>query len=99
MFRQLKTSRPNLPGEDSPAFKGVGLFLGVLVSLGSTSTVANVVAGIILTYTRGFRAGDWVKTGDNLGAVMAQAMLATHLVKTPAFPSSGPALGCCSVLR
>jgi len=70
---------PYLPGENSPAFKGVGLFLGVLFSLGSTSAVANVVAGIMLTYTRGFRVGDWVKIGDNIGEVISQNMLATHL--------------------
>src|SRR5271167_4887898 len=70
---------PYLPGENSPAFKGVGIFLGVLVSLGSTSAVANVVAGIMLTYTRGFRVGDWVKIGDNIGDVISQNMLATHL--------------------
>ncbi len=70
---------PYLPGENSPAFKGVGLFIGVLFSLGSTSAVANVVAGVILTYTRGFRVGDWVKMGDNVGEITAQTMLATHL--------------------
>ena len=70
---------PYLPGNNSPAFKGVGLFLGVLFSLGSTSAVANIVAGIILTYTRGFRVGDWVKIADNLGEVLSQNMLATHL--------------------
>jgi small-conductance mechanosensitive channel len=70
---------PFLPGSNSPAFKGVGLFLGVLVSLGSTSAVANIVAGTILTYTRGFRVGDWVKIGDNIGDVISQNMLATHL--------------------
>ena len=57
----------------------MGLFLGVLFSLGSTSAVANIVAGIILTYTRGFRVGDWVKIADNLGEVLSQNMLATHL--------------------
>jgi small-conductance mechanosensitive channel len=71
---------PYLPGENSPAFKGVGIFIGVLVSLGSTSAVANIVAGIILTYTRGFRVGDWVKIGDNIGNVISQNMLATHLL-------------------
>lgn len=71
---------PYLPGENSPAFKGVGIFLGVLVSLGSTSAVANVVAGIMLTYTRGFRVGDWVKIGDNIGNVASQNILATHLL-------------------
>jgi small-conductance mechanosensitive channel len=72
---------PYLPGENSPAFKGVGIFIGVLISLGSTSAVANVVAGIILIYARGFHVGDWVKIGDNTGQVTAQTMLATH-VKT-----------------
>ncbi len=72
---------PYLPGENSPAFKGIGLFIGVLFSLGSTSAVANVVAGVILIYARGFRVGDWVKIGDNMGEVTAQTMLATH-VKT-----------------
>lgn len=70
---------PYLPGENSPAFKGVGLFIGVLFSPGSTSAVANVVAGVILTYTRGFRGGDWVKIGDNVGEITAQSMLATHM--------------------
>jgi len=70
---------PFLPGENSPAFKGVGIFLGVLFSLCSTSAVANAVAGIILTYTRGFRVGDWVKIGDNTGEVISQNALATHL--------------------
>lgn len=70
---------PYLPGENSPAFKGIGIFIGVLFSLGSTSAVANVVAGVILIYTRGFRVGDWVRIGDNMGEVTAQTMLATHL--------------------
>lgn len=70
---------PYLPGSQSPAFKGVGIFLGVLFSLGSTSAVSNVVAGTILTYTRGFHTGDWVKIGDNIGEVETQSLLATHL--------------------
>ena len=70
---------PYLPGSQSPAFKGIGIFLGVLFSLGSTSAVSNAVAGTILTYTRGFRTGDWVKIGDNIGEVEAQSLLATHL--------------------
>jgi uncharacterized membrane protein (DUF485 family) len=41
---------PYLRGSSSPAFKGVSIFLGALISLGSTSAVADVVAGVILTY-------------------------------------------------
>ena len=70
---------PYLPGESSPAFKGISVFLGVLFSLGSTSAVANFVAGIILIYTRGFRVGDWVTIGENTGEVVQTSMLATHL--------------------
>ena len=70
---------PYLPFEKSPAFKGISVFLGVLFSLGSTSAVANLVAGIILIYTRGFRKGDWVTIGENTGEIVNQSMLATHL--------------------
>jgi len=70
---------PYLPGEESPAFKGVGVFLGLLFSLGSTSAVSNIVAGLMLTYTRGFRVGDWVSIGENTGEVTQQALLATHI--------------------
>jgi small-conductance mechanosensitive channel len=71
---------PYVPGEGSPAFKGIGLFIGVLFSLGSTSAVANAIAGVIIIYARGFRVGDWVKIGDNTGEIKAMTMLATHLV-------------------
>lgn len=70
---------PYLPGEGSPAFKGIGVFLGVLFSLGSTSAVANFVAGVILIYTRGYRVGDWVTIGDSTGEVVQMSMLATHV--------------------
>jgi small-conductance mechanosensitive channel len=71
---------PFVPGEGSPAFKGIGLFIGVLFSLGSTSAVANAIAGIIIIYARGFKVGDWVKIGENTGEVKVMTMLATHLV-------------------
>ncbi len=51
----------------------------MLFSLGSTSAVSNVVAGMILTYTRGFRVGDWVSIGENTGEVMQKSLLATHI--------------------
>jgi small-conductance mechanosensitive channel len=72
---------PYLPGSDSPAFKGISIFLGVLFSLGSSSAVANVIAGVILTYTRAFKHGDRVQIADTVGDVMGKTLLATH-VKT-----------------
>ncbi len=70
---------PYLPGSDSPAFKGVSIFLGVLFSLGSSSAVANVVAGVLLTYTRSFHVGDIVKISDTLGQVIEKSLLATQI--------------------
>ncbi|NEQ98089.1 MAG: mechanosensitive ion channel [Cyanothece sp. SIO2G6] len=70
---------PYLPGFGSPAFQGVSLFLGVLVSLGSTTAVANAVSGIILIYTRAFQIGDRIKIGDTLGNVEEKSLLVTRL--------------------
>lgn len=70
---------PYLPGSESPAFKGVSIFLGVLFSLGSTSAVANVVAGVILNYTRAFTIGDRVRIGDVEGDVTHKTLLVTHI--------------------
>lgn len=70
---------PYLPGSDSPAFKGVSVFLGVLFSLGSSSAVANVVAGVILTYMRAFCVGDRVKIADTMGDVIEKNLLVTRI--------------------
>jgi small-conductance mechanosensitive channel len=70
---------PHLPGSDSPAFKGVSLFLGVLFSLGSTSAIANIVAGIVITYMRPFQIGDRVKIMDTVGDVVDKTLLVTKL--------------------
>lgn len=70
---------PYLPGSDSPAFKGVSVFLGVLFSLGSTSAVANVVAGVILTYMRAFTLGDRVKIAETVGDVVEKTLLVTRI--------------------
>jgi small-conductance mechanosensitive channel len=61
---------PYIPGSSSSAFKGISLFLGVLFSLGSTSVVANILAGYSLTYRRAFKIGDRVKIGDFVGDVV-----------------------------
>jgi small-conductance mechanosensitive channel len=70
---------PYLPGSDSPAFKGISIFLGVLFSLGSTAAVANVVAGVILTYMRAFKVGDRVKISDTTGDVIEKTLLVTRV--------------------
>lgn len=70
---------PYLPGSDSPAFKGVSIFLGVLFSLGSTSAVANIVAGTMITYMRPFKVGDRVKIADTEGDIIEKTLLVTRI--------------------
>ena len=72
---------PYLPGAGSPAFKGVSVFLGVLLSLGSSSAISNIIAGAILTYMRPFKIGDRVKISDTVGDVVEKTLLVTR-VKT-----------------
>jgi len=73
---------PYIPGSSSAAFKGVSLFLGVLISIGSSSFIANVIAGYTMTYRRTFRLGDRIQIEDYLGDVMEIRNLVTHL-RTP----------------
>ena len=43
---------PYIPGANSKAFQGAGLFVGVLAALGSSAVAANLIGGLMLTYTR-----------------------------------------------
>ncbi|TRV10778.1 MAG: mechanosensitive ion channel family protein [Microcystis wesenbergii Mw_MB_S_20031200_S109] len=70
---------PYLPGFDSPAFRGISVFLGLLLSLGSTSAIANVIGGIILIYTRAFRIGDHIQVGDVIGDLIEKNFLVIRI--------------------
>ncbi|MFD2891249.1 mechanosensitive ion channel domain-containing protein [Flavobacterium chuncheonense] len=72
---------PYLPGSDSNIFKGVSVFIGVLFSLGSSSAIANMVAGLVITYMRPFKIGDRIKIGDVSGDIVEKNLLVTR-VKT-----------------
>ncbi len=73
---------PYLPGSDSPIFQGVSVFLGVLFSLGSSSAISNIIAGLVITYMRPFKIGDRVKVGDTTGDVIEKSMLVTRIRTT-----------------
>jgi small-conductance mechanosensitive channel len=78
----LVVAYPYIPGSDSEAFKGVSLFAGIVFSLGSTSIIANMIAGYSLTYRRAFKLGDRVKIGTAVGDVTEIRLQVTHL-RTP----------------
>ena len=71
---------PYLPGAKSPAFQGISIFLGVLLSLGSSSAVANAIAGVILTYMRSYLVGDWIQIGETTGEVTEKNLLVTRIL-------------------
>lgn len=75
----LVVAVPYLPGSDSRAFQGVALIFGVLVSLGSSSVVSNLLSGLVLTYTRAYRVGDRVRIGDVIGDVVGLGAFTTRV--------------------
>jgi small-conductance mechanosensitive channel len=70
---------PYLPGSDTEAFKGVSVLFGLAVSIGASSLVGQAVSGLILTYTRAFRPGEYVRIGDTEGTVVAMGAFAARV--------------------
>jgi small-conductance mechanosensitive channel len=70
---------PYLPGSESPVFKGVSVFLGILFTFGSTGSLSNIIAGMILTYMRAFKVGDRVKIGEVTGDIIEKSLLVTRI--------------------
>jgi small-conductance mechanosensitive channel len=75
----LVVAYPYIPGSGSEAFKGISIFIGIVFSLGSSSTIANVIAGYTMTYRRAFKLGDRVKIGDVMGDVTEMRLQVTHV--------------------
>src|SRR5262245_42243505 len=65
----LVIAYPYLPGSGTDAFKGVSVFLGLVVSLGSTGIVNQLMSGLTVLYSRAVRVGDYVRVGELEGTV------------------------------
>lgn len=70
---------PYIPGSSTDAFKGISILVGVIVSLGSSTVIANIIAGYTMTYRRAFRSGDLIKVQDTLGHVLEMRLLVTRV--------------------
>lgn len=70
---------PLLPSSDSEIFQGVSVFIGVIVSLGSTSIIGNLMAGLVMTYMRPFHVGDFIRFGEVEGFVLEKTVLVTRI--------------------
>jgi small-conductance mechanosensitive channel len=70
---------PYLPGADTEAFKGLSVLIGLMISLGASSVVGQAAAGLILTYTRTLRVGEFVRIGEHEGTVTELGMFTTSI--------------------
>ena len=70
---------PYMPGSGTEAFKGISVFLGLMVTFGSTGLVNQIMSGLMLTYSRALRVGDVVRIGEIEGTVMHLGVLSTKV--------------------
>jgi small-conductance mechanosensitive channel len=78
----LVVAYPYLPGSGTDAFKGVSVFVGLMISLGSSGVISQLMSSFMITYSRAVHVGDYVRIGDVEGTVTHLGMLSTK-VKTP----------------
>jgi small-conductance mechanosensitive channel len=82
---------PYLPGSGSAAFQGVSIFVGLIFSLGSTSAIGNLIAGLVITYMRPFQIGDRIQVKEVTGFVVEKTLIVirirTHKNEYVTFPN------------
>jgi small-conductance mechanosensitive channel len=76
----LTVAYPYVPGSSTDAFKGISVFIGLVVSLGSAGLVNQVMSGLVVVYSRAFQKGDWVRIEEKEGLVTEVGMLSTKIV-------------------
>jgi small-conductance mechanosensitive channel len=70
---------PYLPGSNSPVFRGISVFVGLVVSFGGSGVVGQYLSGLVIMYSRALRVGDYVRVAEHEGVVVALGMLSTKL--------------------
>lgn len=73
---------PYLPGSDSKVFQGISVFVGLVISLGSSTVIGNIMSGLVITYMRPFKMGDRIKLNETTGNVIEKTPFVTRL-RTP----------------
>ena len=73
---------PYLPGSKSGVFQGISVFVGLIVSLGSSTVIGNISAGLVITYRLPFKMGDRIKLNETTGDIIEKTPLVTR-IRTP----------------
>ena len=71
---------PYLPASDSPGFQGVSVFVGALITFGSSTVIGNFMSGIFLIYTRAFQLGNVIQANGQTGRVIEKTILSTRIM-------------------
>ncbi len=75
----LAMAYPYLPGSDTEAFKGLSVLAGLMISLGASNLVGQAASGLILTYGKVFRKGEFVSIAQYDGTVTEIGMFTTRI--------------------
>lgn len=70
---------PLLPNSDSAIFQGISVFVGLIISIGSSSIIGNIMSGLVMTYMRPFKVGDYIQVGETVGEVIEKNILVTRI--------------------
>jgi small-conductance mechanosensitive channel len=71
---------PYIPGSQTPAFRGISVLAGLMISLGSGNLIAQLVGGLTMIYNRTCRPGDFVRIGEHEGTITTVGFFSSRLV-------------------
>jgi small-conductance mechanosensitive channel len=71
---------PYIPGSQTPAFRGITVLAGLMISLGAGNSIAQLVGGLVMVYNRTCRAGDFVRVGEYEGTITTVGFFSSRLV-------------------
>jgi len=71
---------PYIPGSQTPAFRGITVLAGLMISLGAGNSIAQLVGGLVMVYNRTCRPGDFVRVGDYEGTITTVGFFSSRLV-------------------
>jgi hypothetical protein len=69
-----------IPGSATDSFKAIGIFTGLMVSLGSAGPVNHLMSGLVVVYSRALRPGELIQSGEVVGRVGEVGLLSTKIV-------------------
>ncbi len=75
----LVVAYPYIPGSGTDAFKGISVFFGLVISLGSTGIINQIMSGLFVVYSRALKTGDWVRVNEIEGEVLEEGLLAAKI--------------------